>query len=249
MAARPSSRSQPLRRRPYAPRLPAEQRREQLLDAALALIVERGYAGVTIEAVARIAGVTRPVVYDHFPNLGRLLHALVEREERIALSQLDRAVPGDPGRASPAELVLQGVERFLEAVLSRPNTWRIILLPTDGTPSIIREQVEAGRARIQARIARLVQRAVGLPGVPDELDVELAARSIRVLGEEAGRMVLTDPEHCTPLRVRRFVQAVMTLMWPREPSDLPQRPPRGGPKPAGEPCSEGTPSVSKRPAP
>ncbi len=56
-------------RRPYAPRLPPEQRREQLLDAALCLIVERGYAGVSIEAVARIAGITRPVVYDHFPNL------------------------------------------------------------------------------------------------------------------------------------------------------------------------------------
>src|SRR5215469_10039539 len=83
-------------RRPYAPRLPPEQRREQLIDAALGLILDLGYAGVSIEAIARVAGVTRPVVYDHFPNLGRLLHALVEREELYALAQLEQVVPADP---------------------------------------------------------------------------------------------------------------------------------------------------------
>jgi AcrR family transcriptional regulator len=48
---------------------------------------EQGYSGVSIEAVANAAGVTRPVVYDHFPNLARLLHALVEREEIYALEE------------------------------------------------------------------------------------------------------------------------------------------------------------------
>ena len=78
------------RRRRYAPRMAPEQRREQLIDAAIEVILERGYAGVSIEAIAREAGITRPVVYDHFPNLNRLLHAVIEREERIALEQLAR---------------------------------------------------------------------------------------------------------------------------------------------------------------
>ena len=84
-------------RRPYAPRLPPAERREQLIDAALGLIIDQGYAGVSIEAVARVAGVTRPVVYDHFPNLGRLLAALVEREEKYAVAQLEMIVPESPG--------------------------------------------------------------------------------------------------------------------------------------------------------
>ena len=75
-----------------------ELRREQLLDAALSVIVDHGYSGVSIEAVARTAGVTRPVIYDHFPNLGRMLYALVEREERIAVAQLEHVVPEDPER-------------------------------------------------------------------------------------------------------------------------------------------------------
>lgn len=201
-------------RRPYAPRLPPEERREQLIDAALGLIVEQGYAGVSIEAVARLAGVTRPVVYDHFPNLGRLLHALVEREERYALAQLEKIVPDDPGDASPPELLAKGVRLFLEAVRARPNTWRIILLPIDGTPSIIREQVETNRARMQERISRLVGWAFGRPEFPYELDVDLTAQAIRHLSEEAGRLVLTDPEHFSPERYGRFVESVVGLVWP-----------------------------------
>src|SRR4051812_18096989 len=50
-------------RRRYAPRVPAAERREQVLDAALVLIDRDGYGAVTMEAVAREIGVTKPVVY------------------------------------------------------------------------------------------------------------------------------------------------------------------------------------------
>src|ERR1700751_5467107 len=80
-------------RRPYAAGLPRGQRREQLIDAALEVILERGYARISIEAIARAAGVTRPVVYDHFPNLNRLLHAVIEREGRVSLQPLHPAGP------------------------------------------------------------------------------------------------------------------------------------------------------------
>ena len=79
-----------------------EQRREQLIDAALEVILEQGYARISIEAIARAAGITRPVVYDHFPNLNRLLHAVIEREERISLEQLAQVVPEEPGDQAPA---------------------------------------------------------------------------------------------------------------------------------------------------
>lgn len=201
-------------RRRYAPRMPPAQRREQLIDAALTVILEQGYSGVSIEAVARQAGVTRPVVYDHFPNLGRLLHALVEREERISLAQLEQVVPDDPGDRDPVELLAGGVQRFLQAVASRPATWRIILLPLEGTPAIVRDHVETNRARTQERIAKLVRWALTRPELPDNLDVELTARAIRVLGEDAGRTLLTDPASYSPERYAAFVRTVLTLVLP-----------------------------------
>ena len=208
----PTAATGPIRRR-YAPRLPPGQRREQLLDAALSVILELGYSGVSIEAIARTAGVTRPVVYDHFPNLGRLLHALVEREERVALDQLEHVLPADTGSVEPGELLAGGGKRFLDAVASCPATWRIILLPPDGTPAIVREHVETNRASTLRRIEQVVELTLERPGAPAELDVELTARAIRDLGEEAGRMVLTDPERYPPERYEHFVETIIGLIW------------------------------------
>lgn len=185
------------------------ERREQVIDAALRVIVEQGYAGVSIEAIARTAGVTRPVIYDHFPNLGALLRALIEREERIALAQLAEVIPGPELAASadPVELLGSGVRRFLEAVRGRPPTWRIILLPLDGTPAIVREHVETNRARILERLRQLVQWGSGENTAT--VDVELAAGSILALAEEAGRRVLTDPDRFPPERYEAFVLAIV----------------------------------------
>lgn len=204
-------------RKRYAPRMPPEQRREQLIDAALSVILEHGYGGVSIEAIARSAGVTRPVVYDHFPNLPLLLHALVKREERYSLEQLDQvvpAVPDDDEQPDLGEILTGAVRRFLDAVTDRPATWRLILLPLEGTPSLVREHVEVNRARIVERIEVFVRWAIERGALPADFDVELAARAIRDLGEEAGRTVLTAPERFSADRYEHFVRSILRLIWP-----------------------------------
>src|SRR4051794_28532105 len=57
------------RRTATAGRLPAAERREQLLDVTKAMVAARGFHAVSIEAVAREAGVSRPIVYGHFDDL------------------------------------------------------------------------------------------------------------------------------------------------------------------------------------
>jgi AcrR family transcriptional regulator len=199
--------------------MPPDQRREQLIDAALGVILEQGYSGVSIEAISRAAGVTRPVVYDHFPNLGQLLQALIAREERCAVEQLWEIVPENPGEFEPIELLVTSIRRFLDAVMSRPATWRIILLPPDGNPAIVRDLVAKNRTRTLEQIERLVRMAMTRPEIPDDLDVELTARAIRDLGEEAGRMVLTDPSRYTAERYERFTAQTLSLLWPRNDED------------------------------
>ncbi len=224
MGARRSDTSARTRtRRRYAPRMAPFERREQVLDAALRVIVEQGYEGISIEAIARTAGVTRPVIYDHFSNLGALLQALIEREERIALAQIAEVVPGPElaARADPVALVGTGVRRFLAAVASRPSTWRIILLPLDGTPAFVREHVETNRMLILGRLELLVRSALGDgagAGAGDTVDVELLARSIMALAEEAGRRVLTDPERFSPERYEAFVRSVTARLTGADPA-------------------------------
>ena len=202
-------------RRRYAPRMAPAKRREQLLDAAVRVIVEHGYEGVSIEAVARMAGVTRPVIYDHFANLGALLTALIEREEDYALAQLEQIVPAAPAEGEPAVLLAAGVRRFLDAVASRPDTWRIILLPLEGTPAIVRDHVEANRATLLKRLEQFAEWVMARSGIGAKLDVEISARAILRLSEEAGRMVLTDPRRFSPARYERFAHTVTDLIISR----------------------------------
>jgi AcrR family transcriptional regulator len=197
------------RKRAYAPRMPPGERREQLLDAALDVIAEHGYGGVSMEAVARRAGVTKPVVYDLFANLGELLRALLEREEGRALAQLAEVMPSGLPSADPDELVVTGFVAFLGSVAASPTSWRLILMPAEGTPAVVREEVETNRSRIAARLEELLDWGLAARGAPTGLDLELAAQGLIAVAEQMARLVLTDPKRYTPERVAEFVRAVL----------------------------------------
>ena len=113
-----------------APRMTGAERREQLLDATKAIVVADGFHAVSIEAVARAAGITRPIVYGHFRDLGGLLEALVERESRRALSQLPETYDD----------LLAALTAYLGAVKSDPDTWRLVLMPQEGAPRLLHER-------------------------------------------------------------------------------------------------------------
>ena len=199
------------RKRPYAPRMPAAERREQLLDAALELIAEQGYGGISMEAIARRAGVTKPVVYDLFSNRGELLMALLEREEARALALLAEVMPSAPS-VDPDALIVEGFRAFLESVAANPTTWRLIVLPADGTPEVVREHVEAGRADVRRRLQDLLEWGLEARGGPAGVDTELAAQALEALGEHLARLVLTDPERYPPARVGDFVAGIVSVI-------------------------------------
>jgi AcrR family transcriptional regulator len=192
------------KRRAYAPRVPPGKRREQLLDAALGLIGAHGYRGATMEAIAREAAVAKPVVYRTFTSREALLMALLERERERALGTLESALPTDLAGATPEALLRDGARAVLAAVQSRPEAWRLILLPAGETPALVQAEVEAGRALVRRQISELVRWAIdSRPGLPD-VDPELAARMFMAAGEEAMRLVLTEPEAYTPEAFAEF---------------------------------------------
>src|SRR2546423_11538675 len=123
-------------------RLTAEQRREQILDVTKGLVAREGFHAVSIEAVAREAGITRPIVYTHFRDLAGLLEALVAREGSRAREQLAALLP--TGLAvEHGETALMGAMRsYLEAVASDPVTWRLVLMPPEGAPELLRREIE-----------------------------------------------------------------------------------------------------------
>jgi AcrR family transcriptional regulator len=194
--------------RRYAPRMPPEERREQLLDATLTLIAEKGYESVSMEGVARRAGVTKPVVYDLFGSLADLLEALLDREHQRALLQLAELMPTPAEDADPAEVLVDGLDAFLRAVETRPDAWRLSLMPIEAQPGIVREHVERDRTAVAEHFASHVRWGVESLETPIS-DVDLLVQTIIGLAEQAGRMHLDDPERYPRERLTGFAASLL----------------------------------------
>jgi AcrR family transcriptional regulator len=189
----------------------AADRRQQLLDTTLDLVVERGFHAVTIEAVAQGAGVTRPIVYKQFSDLPGLVRALVDREEDRAISQLAHAIPDLPGDRDPDELLVEGLQLYLEAVQEAPKTWRLILLPPEGVPAVFHERTNRTRRNVLRQLERLVAWGIERRGGPT-LDSELFARLLMEMAEDSARLILTQPEKFSIERIVTFARTLMSAV-------------------------------------
>ena len=204
-------------RRGYAPRLPAAERAEQLLDAALEIALDRGFHAVTIDGVARAAGVTRPVVYGLYADRGALLTALLDRSEQRALSQLSDALPEVPApdaQTDPDELLVAGVAAYLRAVAADPRTWRCILLPPEGAPPELHERLAGNRRIVLRQLRGLCAWGLSRRGGPPGLDVELFARAVQTLAEGAARLVLVAPQSWPIDGFLDFARTVLAALRP-----------------------------------
>ena len=90
-------------RRPARSRMTAAERREQLIGTARGLFAQRGFDGTSVEEVAARAGVSKPVVYEHFGGKEGLYAVVVDREVRSLLTLMrggaDRRAPARAGGA------------------------------------------------------------------------------------------------------------------------------------------------------
>jgi AcrR family transcriptional regulator len=198
-----------------AQRLPRAQRREQLLDVTKRIVGEHGLHAVSIERVAREAGITRPVVYEHFADLSGLLEALLEREGERALTQLASFVPQPTGTTEPLlDVLLTGLAGYLAAVRSDPVTWRLILLPPEGAPEFLRHRVERGRAAVISQLAELIAPAYQPPGGQTNPDPELTASSMSALSDHWARLMLTEPMRFAPERILEHARWALSRFEP-----------------------------------
>lgn len=180
-------------RRPYAARVPAEVRRQQLMDAALTIIVRDGYGAVSVDAIAKEAGVTRPVVYGVFDGLRALLGALLDRQQERALTQLSEALPPEPDLSDPDRLVIETARRLIETVRSNPLVWQPILLAPVGMPEEVRARIDADRENFVVQLTGLLELGLAVRGGP-KVDAEVAAHAILAILEHFGKLLLTEPD-------------------------------------------------------
>ncbi len=193
-----------------AVRMTADVRREQILDVTKAIVGERGFHAVSIEGVARGAGISRPVVYEHFEGLPGLLEALVQREGARALSQLRAVLPAASIAGRPREQLLDALRAYLIAVREDPVTWQLVLMPAEGAPQLLRDQIALGRDQVVAQLAEVVRTGFG-PG-RESPDPELSARVMSAIADDSARLLLTDPERYPIKRLLDHVEWLLAQL-------------------------------------
>jgi AcrR family transcriptional regulator len=194
-------------KRRYAPRLPVEKRREHLLDAALRVLARDGYERLTVEAIAREADVTRPVVYSAYDGLEPLLHALLDRTQRRALASAIRLLPHD-GLSNVDGWLVDMLGSLLDVVQEEPEVWRPVLGLTRNAPDVVRERIESTKDLLRGYITDAIQAGLERRGGPD-LDADILARMVMVVGEEFARLVLDDPERFPRSRLMETFEGLL----------------------------------------
>ena len=137
------------------------QRREQLLDIGKATFAERGFDGTSVEELALRAGVSKPVVYEHFGGKEGLYAVVVDREVQRLITSFTAALTGD----DPRVLLEQATLALLTYVEDESDGFRILL---HGSPAPLGDR--GGFATIISDVAQRVEHI---------LDREFAARGFR----------------------------------------------------------------------
>lgn len=104
-------------------RLSGEQRREQLLEVALREFGERGFRSTTMDEIAESAGVTKPLVYQHFRSKRALYFELVDAVTRDLLRSIHEATADAEG---PRQLVEMGFAAYFHEVVAREAVFQLL---------------------------------------------------------------------------------------------------------------------------
>ncbi|GAA1862135.1 TetR/AcrR family transcriptional regulator [Pseudonocardia ailaonensis] len=133
-------------------RVSRAERERQILEAAIAVFSERGYAAASMDAVAERVGVTKPVVYTHYGSKEGLLLACVSW---IRSALLEATATAASSTDDPEEMLRRGTLAFFRFLDERSSTFALLFHET----AIAEEAVEAIRAQQTDFIAGLLAAA------------------------------------------------------------------------------------------
>jgi len=166
-------------------RLPADERRQQLLEVACDLFARSGFHDTSMDDIAEGAGVTKPVLYQHFPSKKALYGELLEDTGRRLLDHLARAT----SRAtSGRERVEAGFRAYFQFAVGDRSSFRLLFgASIRSDPDFARTVDEVLRAA-----ADTISELIAIPASDEQRQV--LASALVGMAEAVGRRALTEPE-------------------------------------------------------
>jgi AcrR family transcriptional regulator len=182
------------------PRLSASERREQVLAVAGELFAEHGYHGASMEQLADAAGVSKPVLYQHFASKHELYLAVVRDAVEEMEAVVRRALAGTEDNRARIHGAIAAYFDFVE-------TGRFQLLFGSGelADAEVRAEVEGAERRIAGAVGTLIASDAGL----SETAAHFLASAVRGLAMEGARWWVEHPE----VDRDEAVRLVARLVW------------------------------------
>jgi AcrR family transcriptional regulator len=183
-------------------RMTRAAREQQLLDLAEELFLTSGYERTSIEDIARAAGVTRPVVYEHYGSKEGIYLACVRRARNQFNLDVMRAVAGTD---DPLEQLHRGADAYYRVLERDPRRWQLLFGPGGLVGDGLGEELARERFRTVNLLADLIE-----PHLPqhDQQQVDAFAHATTGSAEQLGRWWLAHPDLDREQVTRYFVENV-----------------------------------------
>ncbi len=184
-----------------SPRLSAPARREQILDVALVVFATAGFHGASMNDIADAAGVTKPVLYQHFDSKRDLYQALIEEVGNRLRNNIDKATAEATDGKSQTEL---GFRAYFRWVAEDHDGFRLLF----GSGSRRDDEFNEAIRKITAESARAVAPLIAVD--IDESHRETLAHALVGLAEGASRRLVGLGQDFDPDEIAAEVSA---LAW------------------------------------
>lgn len=152
--------------RPRSGRMPRDARRAQLLESALDVFVAQGYHAAAMDDIAERAGVSKPVLYQHFPGKLELYLALLDNACDQVVDGVREALASTDNNK---ERVAATTEAFYAYVANAGGAFRLVFESDLTSEPAVRERVDRVTTSCAAAIAEVIADDTGFPPDVSEL--------------------------------------------------------------------------------
>jgi AcrR family transcriptional regulator len=136
-------------------RMRGPERRRQLLEVARRVFADRGYHTVTMDDVARQAGVTKPILYDHFPSKRELYRGLLEADLATLHDRIHAALESSPGNR---ERIRASFQAYFDFVDEEGEGFRLLMQEFIGAEEEFRDMVTTFREQVLTEVTKVIER-------------------------------------------------------------------------------------------
>jgi len=189
--------------RPRGGRLPRQERRVQLLDSALEVFVAQGYHAAAMDDIAERAGVSKPVLYQHFPGKLDLYLALLDASCDAVVDNCRVALESTHDNK---QRVAATMEVFFEYVAGDNGAFRLVFESDLTNEPAVRERVDKVTTDCASMIASVIHEDTGLP----DIEAKLLAVSLVGMAQVSARFWLSET---SGIRQSAAASLVAGLAW------------------------------------